>query len=185
MRLRPHTVVRLILLVTAVTQVSAASGAPPKVHKKTAPEKDAEAFLDVVTSLLMPVSATAAEADWVAATEVTPEHTGQRTGADKALATLSGSTVIITRAKALLARKKDLDEVTARQLEKLLMGAAENPGTIPDVVGKRVEAEARQSSILDGYTFCLQPKLGPNGGCAATGTANQIDDILRKSRDLN
>jgi peptidyl-dipeptidase A len=184
MRLRPHTlVVRLVLLVTAVTQVSAASGAPPKAHKKTATEKDAEAFLDVVTSLLIPVSATAAEADWVAATDVTPEHTGLRTGADKALATLSGATVIVNRAKALLAKRKDLEDVTARQLEKLLLGAAENPGTIPDVVNKRVEAEARQSSILDGYTFCLQPKPGA-AGCARTGTANQIDDILRKSRDL-
>jgi peptidyl-dipeptidase A len=189
MRLRPHTVVRLLLLVTAVTQVSAASGAPPKAHpkankKQTAAEKDAEAFLDVVTSLLIPVSATAAEADWVAATDVTPEHTGLRTGADKALATLSGATVIVNRAKALLAKRKDLDDVTARQLEKLLLSAAENPGTIPDVVNKRVEAEARQSSILDGYSFCLQPKPGTNAGCARTGTANQIDDILRKSRDL-
>ena len=57
------------------------------------------------------------------------------------------------------------------------------------MVSKRVEAEAHQSSILDGYTFCLQPKPGvapgTAGGCLRTGTANQIDDILRKSRDLN
>ncbi len=182
----------LVTIVAAVTQVSAASGAPPKGHpkvdkKKTATEKDAEAFLDIVTSLLMPVSTTAADADWAAATDVTPEHTGQRTGADKALATLSGATMIVTRAKAFLAKRKELDDVTARQLDKLLLGAAENPGTIPDVVNKRVEAEARQSSILDGYTFCLQPKPGAaqgTGACARTGTANQIDDILRKSRDL-
>jgi peptidyl-dipeptidase A len=182
----------LVTIVAAVTQVSAASGAAPKGHpkvdkKKTATEKDAEAFLDIVTSLLMPVSTTAADADWVAATDVTPEHTGQRTGADKALATLSGATMIVTRAKAFLTKRKELDDVTARQLDKLLLGAAENPGTIPDVVNKRVEAEARQSSILDGYTFCLQPKPGTaqgTGACARTGTANQIDDILRKSRDL-
>jgi len=186
MRLRPPL---LFLLVAAISQVSPASGAAPRGGKKTATEKDAEAFLDMVTPLLMPVSTTAAEADWVAATDVTPEHTGLRTGADKALATLSGSTVIVTRAKAFLAKRKELDDLTARQLEKLLLGAAENPGTIPEVVNKRVEAEARQSSILDGYSFCLQPKPGAApgapGGCLRTGTANQIDDILRKSRDLN
>jgi len=184
MRLRPPL---LFMLVAAVSQVSPASGAGPTHGKKSATEKDAEAFLDVVTSLLMPVSSTASEADWAAATDVTPEHTGLRTGADKALATLSGATVIVTRAKAFLAKRKELDDVTARQLEKLLLGAAENPGTIPEVVNKRVEAEARQSSILDGYTFCLQPKPGAGAaaGCARTGTANQIDDILRKSRDLN
>ncbi len=176
--------VRLLTGLLAVTVGAPhASDAAPK-KKATAAEKEAEAFLDTITALLVPVSTVAAEADWAAATDVTPEHTGLRTGADKALAALSGSTVIITRAKALLAKKKDLDEITARQLEKLLLGAAENPGTIPQVVSKRVEAEARQSSILDGYTFCLQPKPGPNGGCAVTGTANQIDDVLRKSRDL-
>jgi peptidyl-dipeptidase A len=186
MRLRPPL---LILLVAAVSQVSPASGAGPTRTKKSATEKEAEAFLDVVTSLLTPVSTTAAEADWVAATDVTPEHTGLRTGADKAMATLSGATVIVTRAKAYLAKRKELDDLTARQLEKLLLSAAENPGTIPQVVDKRVEAEARQSSILDGYTFCLQPKAGAApgaaSGCLRTGTANQIDDILRKSRDLN
>jgi len=187
MRLRPPL---LILLVATVSQVSPASGAgptrgPKAGGKTTATEKEARAFLDVVTSLLTPVSTTAAEADWVAATDVTPEHTGLRTGADKAMATLSGATVIVTRAKAYLAKRKELDDVTARQLEKLLLSAAENPGTIPAVVDKRVEAEARQSSILDGYTFCLQPKAGAAPGCLRTGTANQIDDILRKSRDLN
>ncbi|HET6148148.1 MAG TPA: M2 family metallopeptidase [Polyangia bacterium] len=172
----------LLALVTVALATAVATAAPRK--KATAAEKEAEAFLETITSLLIPVSTVAAEADWAAATDVTPEHTGLRTGADKALATLSGSTVIITRAKAFLARKKDLDEITVRQLEKLLLGAAENPGTIPEVVGKRVEAEARQSNILDGYTFCLQPKPGAAGGCAVTGTANQIDDVLRKSRDL-
>ena len=88
---------------------------------------------------------------------MTPEHTGQRTGADKALAALAGSKLIIEKTKALLLERKQLDEETARQLEKLLLAAAESPGTIPEVVAKRVEAEAHQSSILDGYTFCAAP----------------------------
>ena len=71
----------------------------------------------------------------------------------------------------------------ARQLQKLLLGAAESPGTIPDVVAHRVEAEAHQSSILDGYTFCTAPTK--NGGCASPITANQIDNILAHSRDLS
>src|SRR4029079_1682195 len=161
---------------TAFAAPTSTSAAPRK--KATATEKEAEAFLETITALLTPVSTVAAEADWVAATDVTPEHTGLRTGADKAMATLSGATVIVTRSKAYRAKRKELDDVTARQLEKLLLGAAENPGTIPEVVNKRVEAEARQSSILDGYTFCLQPKPGAApgaaSGCLRTGTANQI-----------
>src|SRR5689334_12163560 len=108
----------LLAVLTVTVGAPLDSAAAPK-KKATAAEKEAEAFLDTITALLMPVSAVAAEADWAAATDVTPEHTGLRTGADKALATLSGSTVIITRTKALLAKKKDLDDVTVRQLEKL------------------------------------------------------------------
>ncbi len=64
-----------------------------------------------------------------------------------------------------------------------MLGAAESPGTIPEVVAARVEAEAHQSSIMDGYTFCAAP-TGKGGACAHPTTANEIDDILRKSRDL-
>ena len=135
-----------------------------------------------MTSLLGPVAVTANLADWTSLTDVTPEHTGQRTGADKALAALAGSKLIIERTKALLKNRKQLDEATARQLDKLLLGAAESPGTIPDVVRARVEAEAHQSSIMDGYSFCAMPTKG--APAPRPTTANEIDDILRKSRDL-
>ncbi|HEY4394860.1 MAG TPA: M2 family metallopeptidase [Polyangia bacterium] len=170
---------------------AAALAAPPAraAAHKSAAEKEAEAFLTTVTSLLGPVAVSANLADWTSLTDVTPEHTGQRTGADKALAALAGSKLIIEKAKALLKNRKQLDELTARQLDKLLLGAAESPGTIPAVVAARVEAEARQSSIMDGYAFCaalptpgnLGRKQGP---CPRPTTANEIDDILRKSRDL-
>ncbi len=156
----------------------------------TASEKEARAFLDVVTPLLIPVSTVEADVAWSAATDVTPEHTGARMGADRALAALAGSKAIIERCKTLLGHEKELDDVTARQLRKLLLAAAEAPGTIPEVVTRRVEAEARQAAIQDGYTFCLQPKPGQAGtggganACARPTTANDIDGVLLKSRDL-
>jgi peptidyl-dipeptidase A len=175
----------ILLLALGGATAGAVAAAPHKAApKKTAAEKEAQAFLDAVTPLLIPAGTAAAEADWIAATDVTPEHTGQRAGADKVLAALAGSKEIIDRSKALLKKEKDLDEATARELHKLLLAAAENPATIPEVVGKRIEAEARQSSILDGYTFCLQAKPGAAGGCARPTTANEIDTILHKSRDL-
>jgi peptidyl-dipeptidase A len=171
--------------VVATGEIKAAPKPATRPSKKStsAAEKEAELFLSTVTSLLGPVAVSANLADWTSLTDVTPEHTGQRTGADKALAALAGSKLIIEKTKALLKNRKQLDEETARQLDKLLLGAAESPGTIPDVVGARVEAEAHQASILDGYTFCGAPG-GKGGACARPMTANQIDDILRKSRDL-
>ena len=176
------------LLGAAVLPGGVAAAAPksatkPSKKSNSAAEKEAEAFLSTVTSLLGPVAVSANLADWTSLTDVTPEHTGQRTGADKALAALAGSKLIIEKTKALLKNRKQLDDETARQLEKLLLGAAESPGTIPEVVAARVEAEAHQSGILDGYTFCAAPP-GKGGACARPITANQIDDILRKSRDL-
>ena len=53
--------------------------------KQTPAQKEADAFLATVTGLLSPVSTSAANADWAAATDVTPEHIGERTGADKTL----------------------------------------------------------------------------------------------------
>src|SRR5262245_56439643 len=156
--------------------------APAKRGKRGPIQQEADAFLATVTGLLAPVSTSASLADWAAATDVTPEHVAQRTGADKALAALIGATTVIDKAKALLKNEKQLDELTVRQLRKLLLAAAENPGTVPEAVAKRVELESKQSAILDGYTFCLQPK---GASCAKPVTANDIDDVLKKSRDLN
>jgi peptidyl-dipeptidase A len=89
---------------------------------------------------------------------------------------------VIEKTRSLLKLKSDLDPLSVRQLTKLLLAAADSPATLPEVVAKRIEAEARQSSILDGYTFCLQ--TNPAGACIRPSSANDIDDILRKSRNL-
>lgn len=151
-------------------------------RKVTALEKEARAFLGTLVPILQPVARVASEAAWLAATDVTPEHTGARAGADKVAAAVSGSRMVIERTRAFLARRGELDELTVRQLEKLLLGAAGAPGTIPDVVGARIEAEARQAAIQDGATICLEPR--PQGRCAKTATVNELDELLRRSRSL-
>jgi peptidyl-dipeptidase A len=171
-----------VLVASAALAFAAARAVQAGAKKKTPVERDAEAFLASVSSLLQPVATATDNVDWVAATDVTPEHTAERTGADKVFASLVGSKAIIGKTKAFLENDKQLDDLTARQLRKLLLSAAENPGTIPEVVAKRVEAEARLGGVLDSYTFCLQPK--PGGGCLKPTTANGIDDLLLKSRDL-
>jgi peptidyl-dipeptidase A len=172
----------LILSILTSSATTAKEVRSTAARRITAAEKEARAFLDLMTPVIVPVATVDADISWTAATDVTPEHTGARTGADRALAALSGSRLIIERSKALLEREKDLDQATARQLRKLLLAAAEAPGTMPDVVAHRVEAEAHQSAIQDSYTFCLQPK--PAAGCARPTTANEIDNVLLKSRDL-
>jgi peptidyl-dipeptidase A len=181
MRARPLLLFVLLALATSGAQSTAQPGAPKRSRRVTAAERDARVFLETMNALLQPATTAASEAAWAAATDVTPEHTGERAGAEKVAAAVSGARVTIEKTKAFLAKEKDLDAVTARQLHKLLLDAAENPGTIPQVVARRIEAEARQASILDGYTFCLQPG---SPRCARPVSANDLDDILRRSRSL-
>ncbi len=151
-------------------------------RKPTAQEREARAFLEVMSGVLQPLQAVANQAAWAAATDVSAEHTVARTSADKAVAAVSGSKLVIEKTKALLAQRSELDGTTVAQLERLLREAADSPATIPDVTAKRIEVEARQSSILDGYTFCLQSRAG--GTCVRPTSANDIDDVLRRSRNL-
>jgi peptidyl-dipeptidase A len=151
-------------------------------RKLTPAEREARDFLATITGVVQPLQAVDNRAAWTAATDVTPEHTAARIAADKALASVSGSKLVIERTQALLKRKGELEPLTVRQLDKLLLAAADSPATLPDVVAKRLEAEARQSAILDGYVFCLQAR--PDGAGARPVSANDIDDILKKSRNL-
>jgi peptidyl-dipeptidase A len=174
----------LVVAVAALVAASfAASGLRAKPAKKATPaEREARAFLTTVTGLLQPLRTVANQTAWTAATDVTPEHTAARAAADKALAAVSGSRLVIDKTRALLERRADLDELTARQLDKLLLAAADSPATIPEVVAKRIDAESRQSAVLDGYTFCLQSS--PGGRCRRPVSANDLDLVLRKSRVL-
>ncbi len=171
------------LATVIVSTLVAANPAPAK--RLTPAEKEARAFLESFDGLAQPVARVASEAAWRAATDVTAANTGARAGAEKAAAALTGARPLIEKARALLAREKQLQPLTVRQLRKLLLTAAENPGTLPDVVARRLEAEALQSSVLDGFVFCLQPGAGPGARCLRPATANQIDQLLRTSVNLD
>jgi peptidyl-dipeptidase A len=145
------------------------------------PKPEAKAFLDLYSSLYAGAYTVASEAQWKAVTDVTPEHDGARIAAGKALAAIQGDRAAIERAQALLKSREALEPLQARQLDRVLLNAAESPGTVPEVVGRRVEAEGRQSSALDGFHFCLERR---DGRCVKPVSANDIDDILDRSRKL-
>lgn len=138
-------------------------------------------FLDMYNRIGQKLSAVANDAEWKASTDVTDEHTGQRVGANQARAVFEGSPYIIEKAKNYLKQKGQLDDMSVRQLETILYDAADYPGTIPEVVTARVEAEARQSAILDSFEFCYDRQ---GDKCAKVITPNQIEEILTTSTNL-
>lgn len=142
---------------------------------------DARQFLETYNLTYQRLYTVTSEAQWLALTDVTEEHTGQRIGADKALSAYLGSPWIIEKTRALLQHTNELDALTIRQLQRIFLFASGSPGTIPDVVDQRVTAEARQSATLDGFEFKWTP---PGKTAVEPLTANKIDDILTSSTNL-
>ena len=144
-------------------------------------KSDAKQFLETYNLTYQRLYTVASEAQWLAATDVTDEHTGQRIGADQAQSAYLGSPWIIEKTRALLKQRSQLDPLTVRQLEHVLLFAAGSPGTIPEVVNERVAAEARQGATLDGFQFKWVP---PGTTKEELLTANKIDEILTSSSNL-
>jgi peptidyl-dipeptidase A len=143
---------------------------------------EAAEFLELYNRLYQGLYTVAQEAAWKASTDVTPEHTGQRIGAEQAQAIFVGNPWVIEKTRALLQQTNKLDALTVRQLRMIWLRAAGAPGTIPDVVTARVTAEARQSATLDGFSFKWQR---PGTTTNEALSANQIDEILQTSTNLD
>jgi len=138
-------------------------------------QERADRFLTLANAGYQAVYQVNSEAQWTAVTDVTPEHDAAAEATGKAYAAFNGNAAIIKEARELLTHQKELSEITVRQLKQLLLNAAEGPMTNPDLVAKRVAAETKQASLMNGFAFKL------NGQKI---TANQIDDKLEKSSNL-
>jgi peptidyl-dipeptidase A len=157
------------IAVLCLVSATASIGAPSPIQDR------ADRFLSLANAGYQGLYRVYNEAQWLAVTDVTPEHDAGAEAAGKAYAAFNGNPALITEARDLLTHEKELNEITVRQLKQLLLNAAEGPMTNPDLVGNRVSAETKQASILNSFEFKLNGK---------TVTANDIDNMLEKSTDL-
>src|SRR6266581_1613844 len=139
-------------------------------------QERADRFLKLTNAGYQALYRVNSEAQWAAVTDVTPEHDAAAEAVGKAYAAFNGNPAIISEARELLTHQKELTELTTRQLKQLLLNAAEGPMTNPDLVAKRVAAETKQASLMNGFEFKLEGhKI----------TAKEIDNKLEKSVDLD
>jgi peptidyl-dipeptidase A len=138
-------------------------------------QERADDFLRLMNAGYQALYRVESEAQWRAATDVRPEHDAGAEVAGQARAAFNGNPAVIAEARALLEQRDELAPVTVRQLERLLLNAAEGPMTNPELVRARIAAETRQASILNSFEFKL-------GGRAIT--VNEMDNLLQTSRDL-
>jgi peptidyl-dipeptidase A len=135
----------------------------------------ADRFLDLVNATYKALVYVQSQAQWAAATDVSPEHDAAAETAGKAMQAFAGNPALIDEAKDLLKHKEALAPITVRQLDRVLLNAAEGPMTNPKLVAERIEAETHQASVMNGFVFKLDGK---------PITANEIDERLQKSADL-
>src|SRR5687768_16057523 len=146
------------------------------VFAAAAPQERADRFLDLLNAGHQSLYRVESEAQWKAATDVSPIHDAASETAGKARAAFVGNPALIREIKALLEHRKELRPVTVRQLERALLNAAEGPMTNPDLVARRIAAETQQASTLNGFVFRLNDK---------PITPNEIDNFLQTNRNLS
>lgn len=159
----------------------ASSPKTPPSSNSAGGRADVTDFLNMYNEMERKLGTVANEAQWKSVTDVSDAHTGERIGADRAAAAFHGSRYVIQKARTLLNTKASLSELEFRQLDNILLAAAESPGTIPDIVTRRIEAQARLEGIMNGYEFCIE-KRGDH--CAKAVTPNDIEEALLKSRNM-
>jgi len=140
--------------------------------------EEADLFLAQYHQRYVPLVYASSLAEWDANTRIVAGDTATADRvrrANEALTAFTGSTDVIVRAQALLSRRAALAPLQARQLDAILRSAAASPQTVPDLVRRRIAAEAAQTERLYGYAFTL-------GGEEIT--PNDIDRLLRDTTDL-
>ncbi len=160
----------------AMSLIALAAIFPLAVAASSPLQERADRFLSLANAGYQALYKVNSEAQWLAVTDVTPEHDAAAEVAGKPAAAFNGNPALISEARELLTHQSELNELTIRELKQLLLNAAEEPMINPDLVARRVAAETKQASILNSFEFKL------NG---AAITANQIDDKLEHSSDLN
>ena len=173
-RRTPLALAAALVLAAFACAAPPARAAEPEVTKSALQER-ADRFLDLVNSTYQAVYTVEQRSLWVAATDVSPAHDAAAEAAGKARAAFNGNPALLTETRALLEHRSELAPLTVRQLERILLNAAEGPMTDPQLVAARIEAETKQASTMNGFTFHLDGK---------PVTANEIDERLRTLTDL-
>ncbi len=144
---------------------------------RAALQAEVHAFLDAYTAEYLELDAAASEAEWDSNVRIVEGDDTNRLRLEEAkaaMAAFTGSQDNIDRARSYLERRDALEPLQVLQLEKVLYQAANNPQTVPELVERRIAAEAVQVETLFGFKFKLDGE---------SISANGIDDMLVESDD--
>src|SRR5262249_52882597 len=124
------------------------SGRPASTSRAQA---DAERFLAEYDAKYQPLFYSASKAQWAASTDVSDAHTEASIAAAKPLNAFVGEKERVETIQQFRGQAWRLDPITNRQINAAFFKAAQYPGTLPDLVLARTEAEAKQAAAQDGF----------------------------------
>lgn len=141
-------------------------------------QKETDTFLTKYSSQFQKLYTASSLAEWASNTRIVAGDSSNAIATRRAnenFAAFTGSKENIATLRELLQHRDQLTSIQVKQLETALRAAANNPQTVPELVKKRIKAEAEQSEKLYGFDYKINGK---------SVTTNQIDDILRTETDL-
>jgi peptidyl-dipeptidase A len=170
---------KTILFISAVAFISITSGFAQSGTKSGAGiSSEVQVFLDAYNKKYQELSTISNEADWKSNTHIVEGDTTNASASNKAqeaYAKFTGSAENIANAKKFLAKKAELTPLQVKELNAILYKAANNPGTIPEIVSARIKAETKQTENLFGFDFKIDGK---------SVSTNDIDNILATETDM-
>ena len=168
-----------VLLACLFAGVLMSCGTDQSTSVDTSGSPEAQAFIDAYTKEFVDLYYKSALAEWklntyiVEGDTVTPKVAED---ANEAYAKFTGSTENIEKARSFLADSTTLNNLQLRQLNAILYTAGSNPEVAGDVIKQKIQAETEQTRGLFGFDFQIDGK---------SVSTNDIDNILKKSSDLN
>src|SRR5438876_4555122 len=136
---------RLHLICMSVSGALACGQLGRAAESRAGVQERADHVLALVNAGFQSLSRVESEAQWLAATDVSPVHDAASETAGKARAAFVGNRALILEAKELLKSRTKLNPITVLELERALLNAAEGPMTNPELVAARIEAETQQA----------------------------------------
>lgn len=143
------------------------------------PEQAAQAFVDSYTAELQKLYYEVSLAEWAVNTHIVEGDTTnayRSRMAKETMASFTGSTENIEKARGFLAQSDKLSDLLVRQLNAILYEAANNPQTVPDLVKQRIKVETEMVEKLFGFDFQMDGK---------SISTNDIDELIRNETDLD
>ena len=146
-----------------------------------AADPEVQAFLDFYNTAWEGMDRVANEAAWKAQADISEEHSAAAAASIETMASFMGNGYVMKQVRRFQERGAGLPYIQRAQLERIRLAAAGNPGTIPQVVHDKIEAETRLSDTLYGHEFTL----ADGQGGPKVVSPNDIDEALRRERSLD